>query len=115
MLVAVDIDGTIDADPAVMLSLMQALRAAGHMVVVVTGSSETTVTPNEVAKKKQYLQSLGVGKAYDQLVVFPDSDIANAKVKWLTDNKADVLIDNKKSTAREAPCFALVPWQTRVD
>lgn len=113
MLAAFDIDGTIDADPAVFLSLMQALRAAGHSVAVLTGCSEETVTPEAVTKKQEYLQSLGVGQAYDQLVVFAEPP-TEEKAKWLKDNHADVLFDNSKNNAKASPCLTLVPWQTRV-
>lgn len=113
MLAAFDIDGTIDADPAVFLSLMQALRAAGHSVAVLTGCSEEEVTEADVAKKQEYLQSLGVGQAYDQLVVFADPP-TEAKAKWLKDNHADVLFDNSKDNAKASPVLTLVPWATRV-
>lgn len=114
MLVGVDIDGTIDADPAVFLSLMQALRAAGHRVVVLTGCSSPVVSQQDIDDKRQYLQALGVGAAYDQLVVFADP-AGPAKAAWLADNGADLLLDNSRTNARLAPCLVLVPWQTRVD
>lgn len=116
MLVGVDIDGTIDADPPVMLSLLQALRAAGHQVVILTGSSEPEqVVPGDVQQKEEYLQSLGFGAAYDQLVVFA-KPAADLKAKWLKDNKADMLIDNSKKNVKAAAgvCLCLVPWQTRI-
>lgn len=114
MLAAFDIDGTIDADPALYLSLMQALRAAGHRVAVLTGCSSAEVTPEDVADKQTYLQNLGVGQAYDQLAVFADP-LHEAKAEWLEANKADVLFDNSKANAKAAPCLVLVPWQTKVD
>lgn len=112
MLVAVDVDGTIDAAPTTFLSLMQALRAAGHRVVVVTGCSAPTVTPQDLEDKATYLQNLGLGEAYDELVVIADP-VVDAKVQWLKDNEADLLIDNRKATAKAAPCLTLVPWATR--
>lgn len=113
MLAAFDIDGTIDADPAVFLSLMQALRAAGHKVAVLTGCSSEEVTPDDVVKKQEYLQNLGVGQAYDQLVVFADPP-SEEKANWLKQNKADVLFDNSKTNAKASPVLTLVPWQTKV-
>lgn len=112
MLVAVDIDGTVDAAPTIFLSLMQALRAAGHRVVVVTGSAAPTVCQQDLTDKANYLQQLGLGEAYDELVVIADP-VAETKPQWLKDNGADLLIDNRKATAKAAPCLALVPWATR--
>ena len=114
MLVGIDVDGCIDADPAVMLALMQALRAAGQRVVILTGCSNTVVSQQDIEDKRNYLQQLGCGQAYDQLVVFADP-AAPAKAEWLADNHADMLIDNSKTNAKMAPCFVLVPWQSRVD
>lgn len=115
MLVGVDIDGTVDADPPVFLSLMQALRAAGHRVVILTGCSADKVEPEDIAQKKEYLQKLGLAEAYDQIVVFgnPTDDL---KAEWLKANGAELLIDNDKSNAKAAAgtCLVLVPWQTRV-
>lgn len=112
ILVAVDVDGTADAAPTIFLSLMQALRAAGHRVVVVTGSSASTVTQDELEAKATYLQNLGLGEAYDELVVIADP-APEDKAQWLKDNGADLLIDNRKATCKIAPCLALCPWQTR--
>jgi hydroxymethylpyrimidine pyrophosphatase-like HAD family hydrolase len=115
MLVAFDIDGTLDANPPVFLSLMQALRAAGHRVAVLTGCSGPKVTPENIVGKEEYLQKLGFGAAYDQLVVFPDPP-AERKAEWLKTNKADVLIDNSIENVKAAAdyCLCLVPWQTRI-
>jgi hypothetical protein len=114
MLVAIDIDGTVDANPPLYLSLMQALRMAGQRVVVVTGCSCAKVEPQDILEKTEYLQHLGLGEAYDQLVVLADPAPEN-KAEWLKANGADLLIDNSKGNAKLAPCLTLVPWQTRVD
>lgn len=113
MLACFDIDGTIDADVPDFMSIMQALRAAGHHVAILTGCGCDVVTPQDIDDKKGYLARLGVGDAYDSIAVFPDP-VVEAKVKWMEDNGADVLFDNKKETAAAAPCLALVPWKTRV-
>ena len=116
MLCAFDIDGTVDAFPAQFLAIMQALRCAGHSVVVLTGSSDD-VTPEVVAHKAQYLNELGLGDAYDRLVVLPRPHVEN-KVAWCQAHNVEVLFDNRKETARAlaetGTTLALVPWQTRV-
>lgn len=114
MLAAFDVDGTLDANPPVYLSLMQALRTAGHRVVIVTGCSCGKVEPQDILDKTEYLQHLGLGECYDQLVVLADPAPEN-KAEWLKANHADLLIDNSKENAKLAPCLTLVPWQTRVD
>jgi hypothetical protein len=111
-LFAFDVDGTIDADPANFLSIMQALRAAGHRVVILTGCGAPEVTPEDIAQKEDYLGQLGFAAAYDQLVVFADPP-AEAKGAWLRQNHADVLFDNSKSNAKASPVLTLVPWKTR--
>lgn len=112
MLAGFDIDGTLDLDPPLFLSLMQALRAAGHRVVVLTGCSGETVEQQDLDDKQEYLAKLGMAKAYDELVVFPDPP-HKPKAEWLKAHKADVLFDNSKKNAKSAPCPVLVPWQSR--
>ena len=115
MLVAFDIDGTLDANPPIYLSLMQALRAAGQRVVVVTGCSNAKVEPQDILAKTEYLQNLGLGEAYDQLVVLADPAPEN-KAAWLKANHADLLVDNAVANVKAAPgsCLCLVPWATRI-
>jgi hypothetical protein len=115
MLVGVDIDGTVDADPPVFLSLLQALRAAGHRVVILTGSSADTASTEDLEQKKQYLQSLGLGEAYDQIVVFGDPT-SQLKAEWVEANGCDLLIDNDRGNAQAAcgECLVLLPWASRV-
>lgn len=114
MLVAVDLDGTIDSEPTTMQALLTALKAAGHTVVVATGTADGEVTPEDTIAKAEYLQSLGCAECYDQIVVFAEPHDEN-KAEWLKANHADLLIDNNKSNAKAAAgiCPVLVPWQTR--
>ena len=114
MLVGLDVDGTVDSDPALYLALMQALRCAGHRVVILTGCSREKVEQQDIADKETYLTSLGVGEAYDELVVFADPP-SEAKAEWLEAHHADLLVDNDKGNAKAAAgaCPVLVPWQTR--
>lgn len=116
MRVGFDIDGTVDADPPVFLSLMEALRAAGHQVVVLSGCSEKHVHPKDVEEKKQYLRSLGMGNAYDKLVVFGDPP-HKAKAKWIRKHKLDLYIDNSVANAQLADkyCTVLLPWASKTD
>lgn len=112
MLVAIDLDGTADAAPHVYRKLMEALRVNGHRVAVLTGGPGV-LTPQVRAEKEQYMTHLGLGDCYDQLEVFSNAGISAAKDRWLRREGADLLIDNRKRTARGAPCLALVPWATR--
>ena len=116
MLVALDIDGTVDADPTVMQSLMSALIAAGDRVVILTGCSSPTPTKQDKQKKVEYLQSIGLGKAYNKLVVFGNPP-HKAKAKWCKKNHVDLLIDNSVQNAKRASkyCLVLVPWNTLTD
>lgn len=116
MMVALDIDGTVDSDPTVMQSLMAALMAAGHQVVILTGCSSPTPTKQDKEKKAQYLQSIGMGKVYDKLVVFGNPP-HKAKAKWCKKHHVDLLIDNSIQNAKLASkyCLVLVPWNTLQD
>lgn len=114
MLVALDLDGTIDADPAVFGSLMQALHAAGHRVVILTGGSAKKVGKDEVQAKCGYLNELGVGHCWDEIVVFGDPP-HEAKAAWCAKHAVDLLIDNSTKTAKAAAgvCTVLVPWASK--
>lgn len=113
MLVASDLDGTIDADPSVFVALFDALHQAGHTIVILTGAPDP-VDQTAVQAKQERLAQLGIGQ-YAQLVVFPRDNISDAKAKWCKQHGVDLLIDNLKPTARAASKVALVlvPWATR--
>lgn len=117
MLHAIDINGTIDADPALFQHLMSALRAAGDQVAVLTGvHGSPTVTPADVQAKRARLAELAF-TAYDQLVVFPDvGNLPALKADWCSQQGASTLIDNDRGNAEAAAseCMVLVPWATRV-
>lgn len=116
MLVCLDIDGTIDADPVSFESLMSALTAAGHRVVILTGCSSKKPGPRDLADKRRYLNSIGVGHCYDEVVVFGDPP-HKAKAKWLKKHNADILIDNSVKNAQLAAsfCTVLMPWNNKAD
>lgn len=113
MLIAVDLDGTIDSDPGLYQQMMAAFRAAGMTVVVITGALSDTLSKADVDEKRQALENLGV-TAWDQLVVV-SSPPDQPKADWLKANGAALLIDNRKDNAKAAAdiCPVLVPWQTR--
>lgn len=114
--IAVDINGTIDAAPAVFESLLSALRAAGHQVVILTGCSAPKPTKQDVAEKAQLLESLGCGACYDKLVVFGDPP-HKGKAKWCKKHNVDCLIDNSVKNAQLASKYTtvLLPWASKVD
>ena len=121
MNVAFDLDNTIDAAPKQIQSLMSALMAAGHNIVVLTGTDSPIVTQDEWQAKADYLNSLGCGQCWNQLVVQshagPNDPGPVLKASWCRDNDVDVLIDNSKDNARAATAFGvplvLVPWASR--
>ncbi len=116
MRAALDIDGTVDADPSVFASLMSALQAAGHQVVILTGCSEPVPTQKDLDEKAQYLNSIGQGTCWDLLVVFGDPP-HKSKARWIRDHHVDVLFDNSAENAELASkyCLALVPWNSMID
>lgn len=116
MKVAFDLNGTIDADPVAYESLMSALMAAGHQVVVLTGCSAPKPTPKDYQEKAQLLESLGCGKCYDKLVLFGDPP-HKAKAKWCKKHGVDILIDNSVKNAQLADkfCTVLLPWNNKAD
>lgn len=99
-----------------MLSLMMALKAAGHNIVILTGSSDKKPTQQDLKDKAQYLKSLGMGSAYDEMVVFGDPP-HKAKAKWIKKNKVDLLIENSAENAAlsEKYCTVLVVWNSLID
>ena len=74
MRVAVDIDGTVDANPREFQSLMSSLMAAGHIVSVVTGTSDGPPTQADYDNKAAYLTNLGMGQCWHDLTVISHPD-----------------------------------------
>jgi uncharacterized HAD superfamily protein len=114
--VAIDINGTIDADPVTYQSLMAALRAAGHQVVILTGCSSPKATKKDKQEKAEYLESLGCGDCYDKLKVFGDPP-HKSKAKYCKKHHVDILIDNSVKNAQLASkfCTVLLPWNDKAD
>ena len=115
MLVATDLDGTLDANPPLFQHVLSALQAAGDEIAVLTGVRATTVSPADQQAKRDYLQQLGI-TAYSRLVIFPDDgNLPRAKADWCRRNRVALLIDNDRANAQAAAndCLVLVPWATR--
>lgn len=113
MLVAADVDGSVDSDPATFGSLLAALRAAGHHVAILTGSSTAHPTAQDCADKVAYLKALGCGACWDTLVVFPNPP-AVAKAQWCRANGVALLLDNDLANAKAAAPYTtvLVPFNS---
>lgn len=100
---------------------MSSLQAAGHVISVVTGV-ENKPSKQDTEDKANFLNALGCGECYDNLVVLDhspdkDTDLHDEKAKWLTDNGVDVFIDNNTKNAKAAikagVPLVLVPWATK--
>lgn len=115
MHVGTDLDGTLDSDPVNMGSLLCALRAAGHHVTVLTSAGTPNPTHADLDEKVTYLRSLGLGSAWDTLVVMPWPP-AKHKARWCRKHDVDILIDNNSTNAQLASesCTVLVPWNSIV-
>jgi hypothetical protein len=123
MRVAVDIDGTLDANPREMQSIMSALVAAGHIVSIVTGTSDGSVTQNDWDNKAAYVASLGCAECWSDLTVVAHgvgngNDLATQKAQWLVDNGVDVYFDNTvaniKAANKAGIKLCVLPWGSRI-
>lgn len=98
---------------------MQALRASGHQVYVVTGMTGDAAPPDVVEAKRAYLRSLGMGSCYDRLIVIgsPDSNVSARKAAFAHAVGADMAIDNNidnvKAYSEVGVALVLFTWQTR--
>ncbi len=123
MLVATDLNGTLDAAPGQLGPLLRALRAAGHSVVVLSGvGHDTPDDPKEAFDVKvQQMIGLDVSDCWDSMVVFSikdGPDLAAAKATMAKTLGAALFIDNNADNAKAAVAIgipmALVPQATRV-
>ena len=118
----VDLDGTLDSFTAFFIPLLAAIKQADPTgaqvwVTVLTGvDHDPPVRPEEFDEKRQYLNELGYGQLYDELVLVARPHDEN-KAMWVTDNDARALIDNSKANVKAMPasCLGLLCWQTRED
>jgi uncharacterized HAD superfamily protein len=116
MKVAFDIDGTLDIDPTAFQSLMSALVAAGHEVVVLTGCSSRHPSQGDLTAKQEYLTAMGMGHCWHELVVFGDPP-HKPKAKWVEKHNVDILVDNSRKNAKLSSkfCTVLLPWNSKTD
>lgn len=114
MNVGFDIDGTLDAFPEVLGSVMAALAAAGHHVYVLTGVEADQVTEDDVAAKQQYLMSIGC-TSWFALYVLPEPHDTN-KAQVIKEQDIKLLVDNSVANAKAAvdECAVLVLWNAKV-
>lgn len=119
MIVAFDCKGTLDAFPKQLGEMMTALKAAGNIVYVLTGTSGDTVTDDQKLELRGYLASIGVvPDMYTDVLAVPEPHPDN-KAQACADFNIAVLFDNKKSTADTinqatgGKTLVLVPWATR--
>lgn len=112
MKVAVDLDGTADTDSPTYKNLMDSLRASGHKVTVLTGSSGSGRGHDKKAKAAK-LASLGLGESYDELKVVKRPP-EKPKARYCKKHHIAILIDNSIANAKLASkyCLVLVPWNT---
>lgn len=94
MKVAVDLDGTLTADPEFYRGELRGLMDAGHEVHVLTGNPDAA----------QVLGQLGFvkGRHYSHLAVVPQKHIASVKVAYMRQVGAAHLIDNRKQNIQAA-------------
>lgn len=98
---AVDLDGTIDTDPAAFSQLMTDWRQTGATVTVLTGNDQAD----------SCLQELGVSpSSYDQVVILPDVDLPAEKAAWCTANAVTVLVDNNPSNCATAAAAGILAF-----
>ena len=104
MKTVLDLDNTIDANPAQFQSIMSALLACGHYVIVLTGTSDATATQQDWQAKCDYLTSLGCSQCWNELVVVSHTggDIADTKAQWLQTNDVHCFIDSTMANAKAA-------------
>jgi phosphoserine phosphatase len=112
MLVAFDLDGTLDTSEAVR-DLMRSLHQRGDKIAVLTGCPSASVTPEDVARKEADLANLGLAGCYDKLKVYPNPP-GQKKARWCAKHGVALLIDNSLMNAQLAPTgtTVLVPWKT---
>lgn len=104
---AFDLDGTLSVYPEQLGTLMRSLSAAGHHVVVLTGTQT-------YADRERQLRGLGLADSYNELVVVPGptvADVAQQKGDYCRDHAVAVLVDDRAdycAAAKAAGALALM-------
>ena len=101
MNVAIDIDGTITADPLAFAGLMKSLIDGGHGVHVLTGAIDPNSPGAKPEMRMEQLAMLGIKKDvhYTSLQVYVDRDvnkISYLKADFCRDNNCAMFIDDSK-------------------
>lgn len=101
---AIDIDGTITADPErfrmMMADLVNAETSEGNLVICLTGSLSVGADPEELKQKRVLqLRKIGLegGDDYDDIHVCvgpTPEDVARMKGEYCRDQGVDVFIDD---------------------
>lgn len=94
MVVCIDLDGTVSADPEFYRAQMRGLMERGHQVHVLTGNPRAALE----------LAELGFvnGRDYTVLATVPRKGIARFKVAYMGHVGATHLIDNRGKNVRAA-------------
>lgn len=114
--VGIDLDGTIDAYPAIFKQLITQAIANGDQVYIITGIHGNTIQQADVDAKTAYLTLLGITQ-YTKLVLTPNP-IPDNKVKAIQENNIAVMYDNNlaniKAITKNTNCIALLLYNTKI-
>lgn len=94
MIVAIDLDGTVSADPAFYRAEMDGLMKAGHEVHVLSGNPEAEKVLGELGMVK--------GRDFTRCAIVPKRRIAAVKVAYMRHVGASHLIDNRGKNVKAA-------------
>jgi len=94
VIVAMDMDGTIGADPEYYRSEMRGLMDRGHQVHVLTGNPQA----------QHALAQLGMvkGRDFTHVAVVPEKHISRFKVAYMRHVGATHLVDNRRKNVKAA-------------
>lgn len=102
MHLALDIDDTVTAAPAMFSSMARAVKAGGGTVTILHGVKAPTVGQSDRDQAQNTLTGSGFTGPVDRLVCVP-KPIALNKAMWAKQNGVDLLIDDeKKNVAKTA-------------
>jgi hypothetical protein len=88
-------------------SLLAALMAAGHQVVILTGCSDKQPTEKDLDEKMEYMEAIGCGSCYDKMVVFGDPP-HRPKARWIKKHHLDFYVDNSVMNCQAAAKYTTV-------